>query len=207
MSSEWLRLDEGEEVVGTGRPRTRRILRTVARATVPVVVIAVAVVVLLRTDVVTVPARPLLVVVGLVFLYALARVGWAYVRVRNVDYVLTTRNLYKKAGVFSETVTRVGLDRIQSTRLARDLTGNLFDYGSIDVSTAGRSGAELRITDLNDPASFQDALREQMRAVGGGTGGRGSGPALDAETGRRIVEEMRALRETAERLEETVGHD
>jgi len=204
-SIDWLRLDEGETVVWTGRPRTRRILRTVGAVAVPVAVIVVAVAVLLRTDLVTIPERPLFAVVGLAFLYALLRVGWAYVRVRNTDYVLTDRNLYKKTGVLSETVTRVGVDRIQSTRLSKDLTGTLFDYGSIAVSTAGSSGAQLRITDLNDPGSFRTALREQVRAAGGtgGTGGVGPGAAptsLDEETRERIAAEARQLRETADRL-------
>lgn len=199
---DWLRLDEGEDVVWTGHPRTRSILRTVGRVAVPVVVVAVAIAALLTTDQVTVPQQPLFAILGLAVLYALARIGWAYVRIRNVDYVLTTTNLYKKTGVFSETVTRVGIDRIQSTQLTKDITGNLFDYGSIDVSTAGSSGTELRITDLDDPGTFQDALRERIRVVGAGSGGAA---ALDAETSQRVVEEARQLRETAERLVEVAG--
>lgn len=212
MSSqpEWLRLEQGEEFVWAGAPRLRSVLGTVASALVTTVVALVVVGFLLTNDQlpvrVPVPDTVLYGVAALAVLYGLARVGWAYVRVSNVDYVLTSSSLYKKTGVFSENTTRIRVNKVQNTQLSKDLLGNLFDYGDVLISTAGGHGIEMAITELDDPNEFRDLLRQQIRAAGGDgsptrsqrTGG------LDRETGERLVAEARALRESARRLEEVV---
>lgn len=202
MSSQpdWLRLEEGESLVWTGQPRLRSILGTAAGALVTTVVVLAVVVGLLTTRTASFPDTLLVGVAVLAVVYGLARVGWAYLRVSNVDYVLTTTSLYKKTGVVSENTTRIRLDKIQNTTLSKDLFGNLFDYGDVGISTAGGSGIEMAITELDDPNELRDLLREQMRSAGGGGAAR---PAeLDAETGERLVAAARELRETAQRLEE-----
>jgi hypothetical protein len=88
--------------------------------------------------------------------------------------------------------------------------GSVFDYGDVDVSTAGGSGVELSITDLDDPDELRQLLRERMRAVGterssgdaGGRGERARRRGLGHGTLARLVDEAGRLRETAERIEE-----
>lgn len=209
---EWLRLEEGEELVWTGEPRLRSILGTVAGALVSTVVALAVIGVLLTSDrlpvQIPVPDVFLLGAAVLVVLYGAAKIGWAYVRISNVSYVLTSTSLYKKTGVFSESTTRIRVNKIQNTQLSKDLLGNLFDYGDVLISTAGGSGIEMAITELNDPNEFRDLLRRQIRTVEGEGEGRSSRPhpagALDPETGERLAEEARALRESARRLEEVV---
>lgn len=214
---DWLTLDGGESVVWTGRPRTMSIARPVVGAVLSVVVVFAAVWVVrsgtldaqlpaaLPSVRAAVPDATLLGVAALTVLLAAARIAWASLTIANVDYVLTDRNLYKKTGVGSETVTRVGLDRIQSTSLSKDVFGNLFDYGSVAVSTAGGSGVELVVSDLDDPDELRTELRRlvnQASAAGGPPGRSDAGAA--EETLREVVRTARELRETTAAVEEVL---
>ncbi|WP_135365799.1 PH domain-containing protein [Halosimplex halophilum] len=210
---EWLSLDPDESVVWTGRPRVWRIVGTVAGG------IAVALLAVGGAAYVTTrmpywpgdpPVNPGLAVWGVAALVVASQVasaGWAYLTVEHTDYVLTNRRIYRKTGVLSETVTSVGVDRVQNTTLRKDWRGNLFDYGSVAVSTAGSGGADLTVSDLDDPERFRDALQEQVRAAGERDDGEGddrapAAGALDDATVEALLEEARRLRAVAERMEE-----
>ena len=210
---EWLSLDEDEAVVWAGEPRIWRIADTVARAVVvTVVAAAVAVYVSLEVDpaVWGLPQYTTTLVWGAAVVVALLQVTSvtvAYLKVNRTDYVLTNRRIYRKTGVLSETVTNVGVDRVQNTTLHKDARGNLFDYGTVAVSTAGSGGSDLVVTDLDDPETFRDRLQEQVRA-GGASDGE-SPPAsvadgLDDQTVDALLSEARGLRAVAERMEENV---
>lgn len=201
---EWLSLDSGEEIVWTGTPRIRSILGTAANA---ISFVVVGLLVLGGAAVGGMVSNSIAMLAGiLIVIYGATRVGWAYLRVTNTDYVLTTENLYKRQGVLSETVNRVGVDKIQSTTLSKGVFGNMFDYGTVDVSTAGGSGVEMSIEDLNDPGELRTELRRQVSAAGS-TGATGEAELtseyrVDPETARQLVEEARRLREAATGIEE-----
>jgi membrane protein YdbS with pleckstrin-like domain len=208
--ADWFSPDTSETVVWHVKPRVRRIIPQVVGALFLVVVaigggLALSNSALLGAD----PAVTVVVwgTVGLAVLAAVAWVALAYMRVQATDYVLTDRNVYKRTGVLSERVVRVGIDRIQNTTLRKNLTGNLFDYGTILLSTAD-GGTALAITDLDNPEAFREELGPLVAASGGpgGDGYGGGGPetaaaVLDAETVDAMVPEARRLRESAERAE------
>jgi uncharacterized membrane protein YdbT with pleckstrin-like domain len=201
---EWLTLDPGEEVVWAGQPRVRRILSTVARAVVwSVVGVAAAYVLAAVVDVPLPVGDPVVwAVAALYVLVQAANPVTAYLRTRNTDYLLTDGSVYKKTGVFSETVTRVAIDRIQNTTLRKDFLGNTFDYGTVLLSTAGGSGVEMALEDLDDPEAFRDDLRALMAAAGGRETAGDAG--LEPERLQRVLEEARLLRESAESIERTL---
>lgn len=211
---EWLSLDPGEDVVWTGQPRLWRIATTVAGAVVlTLLVFAAAVYVSLSVDPAAwgLPANTNVLVWGVAVLIALSQVGSvtvAYLKVDKTDYVLTNRRVYRKHGILSETVTSVGVDRVQNTTLFKDMTGNLFDYGTVSISTAGSGGADLTINDLNDPETFRDRLQEQVREAsersGDGDDRATFGTGIDAETMDALLREARGLRAVAERMEDQV---
>jgi len=207
--ADWFSPDTSETVVWHGKPRVRRLIPHVVGALVLVVVAVGGGVALSSSALGSADSVVTAAVWATVGLAVLAAVGWvalAYLRVEATDYVLTDRNVYKKTGVLSERVVRVGLDRIQNTTLRKSLTGNLFDYGTILLSTAD-GGTALAITDLDNPEAFREELGPLVAAPGGpGGGGSGSGGAeatavLDAETVDAMVPEARRLRESAERVE------
>jgi uncharacterized membrane protein YdbT with pleckstrin-like domain len=198
---EWLSLAPDEEVVWTGAPRMRRVLSNVARFAVWSLVGFVVAFAVTRLFPLELPV-PDLAVWGIAVLWTLVQalnpLG-AYLRTRNTDYVLTDRNVYKKTGVWSENVTRVGVDRIQNTQLRKDFFGNTFDYGTILLSTAGGGGVELAIEDLDDP----DELRRELRTRMARASDRERGPSeeLDPETVGALLDEARRMRTTAEKIE------
>jgi uncharacterized membrane protein YdbT with pleckstrin-like domain len=209
----WLSLDPGERVVWTGKPRTRRIIGTVAGGVVVVLVAVVAGVALpgfLPAGDLPLGGVGVWLGVVLVVLLQAGQIALAYLRVENAGYVLTDRNVYKKTGVLSETVTRVGLDRVQNTRLQKGVRGNLFDYGSVAISTAGGGGTELVVTDLDDPETFRDELQALARTASeeattrAAAGGPSGHAALDPDRLATLAEEFGRLRETADRLEATL---
>lgn len=202
-SVDWLSLDEGETVIWWGQPRLRRILPRAAKSAVWVVLFLALAAVGPRFAPPRVP--PLAVVVGGLLLAVLSAVPvlGAYARTRNVYYVLTDRNVYRKRGVLSTNVTRVGVGNVQNTRLAKDFLGNLFDYGTVEISTAGSGGADLAVTDLDDPETFRAELREVMgrhRAADGRSGAARRSGALDAGSVDALLTDARAMREAAERV-------
>lgn len=203
---DWLSLDADETVVWRGGPRIRRILPTVVKASVWVVLLAVAVVDGPRL--VGGPFRLLstpLLVGGTVVLAlpAVAAVVVAYLRTTSVDYVLTDRNAYRKAGVLSTHVSRIGLSTVQRTSLSKDFWGSTFDYGTISISTAGSDGVDLRFADLDDP----EPVRERLRGLAGARRSRADdgGVPIDSATADAMLAEFRGLASSARRLERAVS--
>lgn len=208
----WFSPDPEETVVWTGQPRMWRIWGSVARGVVvSVVVLVVAYVVTTRVSLPPTSSLPLplpadAVVWGvgvLVVLSQVVSVAGAYARTVNTDYVLTDKRVYRKQGVLSEHVSNVGVDRIQETTLSKDMTGNMFDYGTVAISTAGSGGTDLALTDLDDPETFRDRLQEQVRAASPDSDD-GASAGLDADAVDSLLTEARGLRTVAERLEESV---
>jgi membrane protein YdbS with pleckstrin-like domain len=200
---DWLSLDTGETVLRQGAPRVRRVLPAAAAATLWIALLAVGAVSGVRIAAIQTPLA-----VGAAVLLALpavAGVVWRYLRTVNVEYVLTDRSCYRKRGVLSTTVTRVGLEDVQRTALDKSVWGSLFDYGTVSVSTAGSEGADLRLTDLDDAGTFRDELR---RRAGGGRDGAPSttgGVGLDTATADTLLTEFAALHAAADRLDREVS--
>jgi uncharacterized membrane protein YdbT with pleckstrin-like domain len=146
------------------------------------------------------------VVWGIAVLWTLIQVigpAQAYLRTRNTDYLLTNKNIYKKTGVWSENVTRVGIDKIQSTQLKKDFLGNIFDYGTILVSTAGGRGIEMSIEDLDDPDELRTKLRTKMAQASDEERheSRYGQDGVDPETVQILVDEAQKMRVIAETIE------
>jgi len=175
---EWLSLDPGEELVWTGRPAFETLYGQLVTGA-------------------------LLTVVLIGFLILLG-VPFAYLRIQNTDYVVTTESLYVKSGIFSTNIETVDVGRIQNTEYNRSFWGKQFDYGTISISTAGSSGAEISFEGIPDAPAVRDRITELQRHHAG----RGdAGDESDAETPAsaeqltELIEEVRATREAFERIE------
>lgn len=203
---EWLSLTDGEEIVWMGQPRLWRIGPAVIKSVFWIIVFVAVALVGPRF---APPAIPGIAVTGIGLALALASLEpgvTAYLRTANVHYVLTTRNVYEKDGVWSTNVTRIAVADVQAVQLRKDVWGNVFDYGSVEVSTAGSNGADVVFTDLERPETFRRELQQAMSEAQEGTLDGNSQPlgTLDEQTVDRVVDETRALREAAERLETEV---
>ena len=77
------------------------------------------------------------------------------------DYVVTNRALYRKSGIFSRSVKKIGLDKVQNISFSQGVIGKALGHGSIDISTAGGSGVEMRFLGIDDPKQVQETINNQ----------------------------------------------
>jgi uncharacterized membrane protein YdbT with pleckstrin-like domain len=206
---DWLSLDAGEAVVWRGAPRIRRVLPTAVVAVIWIALLTLGAALGPALAPVPTPALPgWLLAVGVVLLAvpAVAAVIRAVLHTRNVEYVLTDRGLYRKAGVLSTRVSRVDLSTVERTSLAKGVWGNVFDYGTISISTAGSDGVDLRFTDLDDPAPVRAEIRRLIGARRERHADTGAATVdIDAETAGTLHDDFAALREAATRVERAVS--
>lgn len=147
MSEEWWFQRDGERVVWRGTPRIS--------AAFPGIAVGALVCVLAVAGAVTTDGRLLAGVVpgGVV-------AAWSVLRVRRTRFVLTTRALWAREGVFGRSVRRVGVAKIQNTAFTQSLTGSTFGYGTVTVEVAG--GHDLDLRRVDDPETVQATLRGQI---------------------------------------------
>jgi uncharacterized membrane protein YdbT with pleckstrin-like domain len=179
---EWLSLEADEELQWAGQP-------------VPLSIVGTAVWGLLLT----------VVLVGILLLLTLP---FTWLSIRNTDYVVTDETLYVKKGVLSTNIESVGLDKIQNTEYSQSFWGKQFGYGSIDVSTAGSSGAEIGFQNVANASEVRDLITRLSNEHSAGSRGRGTGEeerttgvAPATEGMDELVAELRATREAMERVE------
>jgi uncharacterized membrane protein YdbT with pleckstrin-like domain len=159
---DWLTLDDEEELLWSSRPHRSSL--------VPALLVGV----------------PLsLVLIGIPIL-----VG-AYLTYQNTHYVITDRGLYKKTGILSRDVQKIGFEKVQNTSYTQSAVGSYFGYGNVDVSTAGSSGVEMRFRSVPDPAGVQRQIDQQIKT--GEPSGDGKADVLED-----VLEELRAIRAALE---------
>lgn len=157
---DWINLDDDEEVLWQGEPRMKSIL--------PAVVIGVPLIPMLGMGV--------LIIIG------------AYLSVKNTSFVVTNQGLYKKQGVLSRNVQKIGFDKVQNISFSQGITGNYFDYGNIEISTAGGSGVEMRFNSIDQPREVEQIINKHLKKEKERTGtdeGRG---------GDEVVEELKEIK-------------
>ena len=136
---DWTTLEEDEEVMWEGEPHVHSLL----------------------------PAFIVGAVLSII-LIGLAIIAWAWVDRENTTYLITNKAVYKKRGAISRQVKRVSVEKIQNTNLSQGVFGTYFDYGTVEISTAGSEGAEMRFRGVPDPRAVQEQLNRQLRDIRAG---------------------------------------
>jgi uncharacterized membrane protein YdbT with pleckstrin-like domain len=115
----------------------------------------------------------------------------SHLQYTNTNYVVTNRGLYSKRGILSRDVQQIGFDKIQNLSYSQSAPGSSFGYGSVDISTAGGSGVELKFRSIPDPASVQEPIAREVdnREQSDGEAGTDADDVLD-----EILHELRAIR-------------
>lgn len=104
-------------------------------------------------------------VIGVIFaiiLIGLIILAWAWVDWKNTTYVITNRGVYRKRGALSREVKRVSFEKIQNTSLKQGVIGTQFDYGNVEISTAGSEGAEVTFRAVPEPRSIQQRVNTRL---------------------------------------------
>ncbi|MDS0258064.1 PH domain-containing protein [Haloarcula sp. S1CR25-12] len=174
---DWLTLDSDEEILWSGKPAAETMYGAYLTGI------------------------PLILFFGL----GLVILGGAYLNRQNTDYVVTDKSVYKKTGILSRSVSEVEYEKVQNTSFSVGVVGRYFDYGNVDISTAGGSGVEMTLRGVSSPQDVQKRLSRRVKEV---QGDRGRG---DEETKPDVLDEilteLRAIRVAVESGDGTAERD
>jgi len=173
-SYDWLTLDPDEEILWSGKPASETMYGAYLVGV------------------------PLILFFGL----GLVVIVGAYLSRENTDYVITDKSVYKKTGILSRSVSEVEYEKVQNTSFSVGVVGRYFDYGNVDISTAGGSGVEMTLRGVSSPQDVQKRLSRRVKEIQGGTA------RDDEETKSDVLEEilteLRAIRVAVESGDSTV---
>lgn len=85
------------------------------------------------------------------------------VGIRFTDYVVTSEGLYRKNGIFSRSVQKIGFEKVQNISFSQGILGTQFGYGNIEISTAGGSGIEMRFVSIEKPREVQELINKRIK--------------------------------------------
>lgn len=88
-------------------------------------------------------------------------IAMLFVRLKSVQYVLTTEKVYKKTGLLSRTVRTLWINRIQHTTSTQTARERLLTYGTIEIETAGGADGGFSLTNISFPDRMTALLTEQ----------------------------------------------
>jgi uncharacterized membrane protein YdbT with pleckstrin-like domain len=88
-----------------------------------------------------------------------------YLRWRAESYTITDQRIITKRGVIGRFSRSVGLARVQDVTTSQGLLGRLFDYGTVEIDSAGRDGVEV-LTFVPHPSEFRNVIYEGLHQPG-----------------------------------------
>jgi uncharacterized membrane protein YdbT with pleckstrin-like domain len=163
---DWLTLDSDEEVLWAGQPAPETMYGAY--------LIGI----------------PMILLLGL----GLLVIASAYLTRQNTDYVVTDKSVYKKTGIFSRSVAEIEYEKVQNTSFSVGVVGRYFDYGTVDISTAGGSGVEMSLQGVSNPQDVQKRLSRRVKEIQGSTEREEAKPDVLDD----ILTELRAIRVAVE---------
>ncbi|MGI8607671.1 MAG: PH domain-containing protein [Candidatus Dormibacteria bacterium] len=144
----------------------------VRRTVLPVLLIAVVLVVLgvlaggnalhLRRETTTLGWFVELVIL----IAALVYLDIQYIIWRSESLTVTDQRVLYRRGVFGRFSRSIGLGRVQDVSTAQGFLGRIFGYGTVEVESAARDGAEV-FDHVPDPVGFRNVLFEQLHGAHG----------------------------------------
>lgn len=127
----------------------------------------------------------------------------AYLSHQNTHYVVSSERIYAKRGILSRNVKTVDFDKVQKIDYSQSALGAKFGYGTVEISTAGSSGAEVSFKSVPDPAAVQELIDREIKGRRQGRSGGTDDADPEAVLGE-VLQELRAIRGL---LEEATGSD
>lgn len=162
---DWVTLTDGEEVVWQGRPT---LYHFVGQTIFGVVVAGVGLLVWVVAENVIETGLPLPAEVpggligGFIVLIGIATSGKRLLEWRSIRYLLTSKEVYRKSGVVSRSVTNLNLNQIQNTTFTQSVTGRLMSHGHVHIETAGSRGTEITFRNVPDPEEVVGYITEEL---------------------------------------------
>lgn len=164
MTVDWTNLDSDEKILWEGQPRLKSII--------PAVIIGI----------------PMIAFFGI----GLLIIAGAYLNVKNTSFLVTTEGLYRKTGILSRSVQKIGFDKVQNISFSQGILGKYFNYGNIEISTAGGSGIEMRFNSIDEPREVENIINNRLKKSQNGSDREEHGNGVEEELVkiRKLLEEM-----------------
>jgi uncharacterized membrane protein YdbT with pleckstrin-like domain len=84
-----------------------------------------------------------------------------YIMWRAETYTITDERVLLRRGVIGKFSRSIGLARVQDVSTSQNLLGRVFDFGTVEIESAGKDGAEI-LTYVPDPQHFRNVLFERL---------------------------------------------
>ena len=104
-------------------------------------------------------------VLGAVVLLFLVFVDIQWIVWRSETYTITDQRVILKRGVIGRFSRSIGMSRVQDVTTSQRLFGRMFGYGTVEIESAGKDGAEV-LTYVPRPAQFRNILFERLHGPG-----------------------------------------
>ena len=104
-----------------------------------------------------------------ILIAALVYLDVQYIIWRSESLTVTDQRVLYRRGVFGRFSRSIGLGRVQDVSTAQGPFGRLLGYGTVEVESAARDGAEV-FDHVPDPVNFRNVLFAQLH------GGHGAAP-------------------------------
>lgn len=84
-----------------------------------------------------------------------------YIIWRSENYTLTDERVIVRRGVIGKFIRSTSMSRVQDVTTRQGLLGRLLNFGSVEIESAGRDGAEV-LTYVPNPQHFRNVLFERL---------------------------------------------
>jgi uncharacterized membrane protein YdbT with pleckstrin-like domain len=92
-----------------------------------------------------------------------------YIIWRSESYTISDQRVLLRRGVIGKFSRSIGIGRVQDVSTSQGILGRVFDYGTVEIESAGKDGAEV-LAYVPDPQDFRNVLLEQLHPLGGSSG-------------------------------------
>lgn len=162
---DWVTLTDGEEVVWQGRPTLYHFM---GRTVFGIVLIGSGILFwlviedIIETGVAIPSAVPGGLIGAALVLIGITTSGKRLLEWWSIRYLLTSKEVYRKSGVISRSVTNLNLNQIQNTTFTQSITGRILSHGHVHIETAGSRGTEITFSNVPDPEEVVGHITEEL---------------------------------------------
>ncbi|WP_263835294.1 PH domain-containing protein [Salinibacter sp.] len=86
---------------------------------------------------------------------------WMWLQARSRELVVTRSRVRKRSGILSNRTTELAHRNIRNVQIDQGPIHRLMQCGTLRLSSAGQSGIELTMRDLDDPEAVRDLIYQQ----------------------------------------------
>lgn len=82
----------------------------------------------------------------------------------STRYTLTTRRVIRERGIIGRQLMEIELQDIEDVKVAQDIPGRIFNYGTLTIESAGAKG-KVRWVAIGTPLHSRNTLQQELHAT------------------------------------------